>query len=95
MKRYGQRVITLKDMLVEYLMAHMEGTSFKQLKEELGASEIGLRRVLAEMEGAGELLRITQRLLDLEHFEPPGWSVAHSIVFKLSPRMWIEEAAGI
>ena len=155
MKRYGQRVITLKDMLVEYLMAHMEGASFKQLKEELGASEFGLRKLIAKMRSAGELNQVKKSLpatqyavvneyirvrmreggfrrriippvqitddeldyqvdtdkpvkvIDKEPQSPGAIPVqfdaaypdigawAPNLVFKLSPRMWIEEAAGI
>lgn len=59
MKRYGQQTITLKDMLVELLLEHMDdGKTFKQLKKELGASEFGLKLVIEKMERDGELIRI-------------------------------------
>jgi hypothetical protein len=105
MKRYGQRMITLKDMLVEYLMAHMEGATFVQLQQELGASVVGLTALLVKMVEAGELLKVTRELV--ESFWPAPFSSVRldehgvarfaplNIVFKLSPRMWIEEAAGI
>ena len=150
MKRYGRRVITLKDMLVEFLMEHMEDVTFDRLKKELGASLLGLEQVVQAMMADGELIKVklpTPERLDFlawETIQPTGsayssgfsvkkeinhvtgepvselplspeelvpneavaetgratltgrWHVtSNNEVFKVSPRMWIEEVSGI
>ena len=66
MKRYGQRVITLKDMVVEHLVERLKaGSTFAQLCAVTGASQAGLYVVLTEMLKAGELIQ-GKRLLFCE-----------------------------
>ena len=138
-KRYGQQLITLKDMVIEHLMERMEtGATITELRKALGGSTHALTRLMEAMVTAGEAIKLAP---DLEGFERvpsnPDWLVKANVVadgmkdlledaqeveldldaesiardkrkltarwsinqaiehYKLSPRMWIEEVAGI
>ena len=91
MKRYGQRTITLKDMVIEHLMECMEaGATIAVLRKELGGTTHALTKLLEKMVADGEAIKLKPQLGDeLKRVDGnPAWAVsANAVVDGLKDRL--------